>query len=139
MRQYIPEMIKTCDINFVAICGILHLVTQSNVTKLGSWLLNQCKYMYSSFCAQNHIIFSIFVRRPKFINLKAPIQKYVSTKLILSCFEYLPQTNLERSDFETKSRLTNQLSSMERELNMVRRKLDGEGEQHRTVLKTWEV
>ncbi|XP_071835519.1 nucleoprotein TPR-like isoform X3 [Apostichopus japonicus] len=48
------------------------------------------------------------------------------------------QTNLERSDFETKSRLTNQMSSMERELNMVRRKLDGEGEQHRTVLKTWE-
>lgn len=79
--NYFPEMKETSEINFVAICGILHLVTQSNVTKLGSWLLNQCKYMYSSFCAQNQILFTIFVRIPKFINLKAPIQKMSAQNL----------------------------------------------------------
>ncbi|XP_041484562.1 nucleoprotein TPR-like isoform X2 [Lytechinus variegatus] len=47
------------------------------------------------------------------------------------------QNNLERSEFESKTRMTNQLEAMERELSLVRRKLDGETDQHQTVLKSW--
>ncbi|XP_030839084.1 nucleoprotein TPR isoform X3 [Strongylocentrotus purpuratus] len=47
------------------------------------------------------------------------------------------QNNLERSDFESKTRMTNQLEGMERELSLVRRRLDGETDQHQNALKSW--
>ncbi|XP_033645246.1 nucleoprotein TPR-like [Asterias rubens] len=48
------------------------------------------------------------------------------------------QNNLERSEFESKARLSNQMEAMERELNTLRRRLEGDNDQHRVVLKTWE-
>ncbi len=53
--------------------------------------------------------------------------------------EFIFQNNIERSEFETKARLTNQLEVMERELTVLRRQLEGDNDQHRTVLKSWEV
>lgn len=54
-------------------------------------------------------------------------------------FLFFVQNNLERSDFESKTRMTNQLEGMERELSLVRRRLDGETDQHQTALKSWMV
>ncbi|XP_038056577.1 nucleoprotein TPR-like [Patiria miniata] len=57
--------------------------------------------------------------------------------LLLTNLETI-QNNLERSEFESKARLSNQMEAMERELNQLRRRLEGENDQHRVVLKTWE-
>ncbi|XP_071481233.1 nucleoprotein TPR-like, partial [Diadema antillarum] len=47
------------------------------------------------------------------------------------------QNNLERTEFEAKTRMTNQLESLQRELTMVRRRLDGDSEEHKTALRSW--
>ncbi|XP_070555151.1 nucleoprotein TPR-like [Ptychodera flava] len=48
------------------------------------------------------------------------------------------KNNLERADFENKSRLTSQVEFLEREVSTARRKLESESEQHKAVTKSWE-
>ncbi|XP_022089783.1 nucleoprotein TPR-like isoform X2 [Acanthaster planci] len=64
-------------------------------------------------------------------------REHRSQTLLLTNLETI-QNNLERSEFESKARLTNQMEAMERELNLLRRRIEGENDQHRVVLKTWE-
>ena len=54
-------------------------------------------------------------------------------------FVFTFQNNLERSEFETRSKLGAQVEALKREATLLRKKLDSEENHHRTVVKTWEV
>lgn len=49
------------------------------------------------------------------------------------------QNNLERSEHETKYRLSKQIESLERERTFLNKKLETEEKQHTAVNKHWEV
>ena len=49
------------------------------------------------------------------------------------------QNNLERSEFETRSKLEAQIEGLEREATLLRKKLESEENHHEKVVKNWEV
>jgi len=58
----------------------------------------------------------------------------------LGLYNYYPfQNNLERSEYETKQRLNKQVEAVERERNILKRKLETEEKQAQTLTKHWEV
>ncbi|KAI8486327.1 hypothetical protein Bbelb_358260 [Branchiostoma belcheri] len=58
---------------------------------------------------------------------------------ILSTNLQMIQNNLERADFENKTRYQSQIENLERELSAVRKKLEDEAEHHKKVVKGWEA
>ena len=49
------------------------------------------------------------------------------------------QNNLERSEFEARTRLGSQVETLQREVNLLKRKLESEEKHHKSVIETWEV
>ena len=51
----------------------------------------------------------------------------------------LLQNNLERSEFEARTRLGSQVETLQREVNLLKRKLESEEKHHKSIIETWEV
>ena len=51
----------------------------------------------------------------------------------------LLQNNLERSEFETKTRYSNKIDALEMEVNTLKRKLTAEEDEHKALNTLWEV
>ena len=49
------------------------------------------------------------------------------------------QNNLERSEFEARTRLGAQVETLQREVNLLKRKVESEEKHHKSVISTWEV
>ena len=49
------------------------------------------------------------------------------------------QNNLERSEFEARTRLGSQVETLQREVNLLKRKLESEEKHHKSIIETWEV
>lgn len=49
------------------------------------------------------------------------------------------QNNLERSEFEARTRLGSQVETLQREVNLLKRKQESEDKHHKSVIGTWEV
>ena len=49
------------------------------------------------------------------------------------------QNNLERSEFEARTRLGSQVETLQREANLLKRKLESEEKHHKSIIETWEV
>ena len=49
------------------------------------------------------------------------------------------QNNLERSEFEARTRLGSQVEALQREVNLLKRKLESEEKHHKSITETWEV
>ncbi|KAJ7387616.1 hypothetical protein OS493_000951 [Desmophyllum pertusum] len=48
------------------------------------------------------------------------------------------QNNLERSEFEARTRLGSQVETLQREVNLLKRKQESEDKHHKSVIGTWE-
>ncbi|CAH3109789.1 unnamed protein product [Pocillopora meandrina] len=48
------------------------------------------------------------------------------------------QNNLERSEFEARTRLGSQVETLQREVNLLKRKLESEDKHHKSVIDTWQ-
>ncbi|CAH3021550.1 unnamed protein product [Porites evermanni] len=48
------------------------------------------------------------------------------------------QNNLERSEFEARTRLGAQVETLQREVNLLKKKLESEEKHHKSVINTWE-
>ncbi|XP_020609857.1 nucleoprotein TPR-like isoform X1 [Orbicella faveolata] len=48
------------------------------------------------------------------------------------------QNNLERSEFEARTRLGSQVETLQREVNLLKRKLESEEKHHKSIIETWE-
>ena len=49
------------------------------------------------------------------------------------------QNNLERSEFEARTRLGSQVETLQREVNLLKKKLESEEKHHKSIIETWEV
>ena len=49
------------------------------------------------------------------------------------------QNNLERSEFEARTRLGAEVETYKREVNLLKKKLESEEKHHKSVITTWEV
>ena len=49
------------------------------------------------------------------------------------------KNNLERSEFEARTRLGSQVETLQREVNLLKRKLESEDKHHKSVIDTWQV
>ncbi|CAH1255215.1 TPR [Branchiostoma lanceolatum] len=67
------------------------------------------------------------------------LRREQKSQTILSTNLQMIQNNLERADFENKTRYQTQIENLERELGAVRRKLEDESEHHKKVVKGWET
>lgn len=63
------------------------------------------------------------------------IQRYSPTHMA----HYSLQNNLERSEFEARTRLGSQVETLQREVNLLKRKLESEEKHHKSIIETWEV
>ena len=61
-----------------------------------------------------------------------------SAEYLIQCFNTL-QNNLERSEFEARTRLGAQVETLQREVNLLKKKLESEEKHHKSVINTWEV
>lgn len=49
------------------------------------------------------------------------------------------KNNLERSEFEARTRLGAQVETLQREVNLLKKKLESEEKHHKSIISTWEV
>ncbi|XP_067679171.1 nucleoprotein TPR-like isoform X3 [Haliotis asinina] len=69
--------------------------------------------------------------------LESVRREHMSQNMLLSSLQAI-QNNLERAEYETKTRLNNQISAYEREVNALKRRMDVQAEEHRSLTRNWE-
>ncbi|XP_046561474.1 LOW QUALITY PROTEIN: nucleoprotein TPR-like [Haliotis rubra] len=69
--------------------------------------------------------------------LESVRREHLSQNMLLSSLQAI-QNNLERAEYETKTRLNNQISAYEREVNSLKRRIDVQSEEHRSLTRNWE-
>ncbi|XP_048255424.1 nucleoprotein TPR-like isoform X4 [Haliotis rufescens] len=69
--------------------------------------------------------------------LESVRREHMSQNMLLSSLQAI-QNNLERAEYETKTRLNNQISAYEREVNSLKRRMDVQAEEHRSLTRNWE-
>lgn len=70
---------------------------------------------------------------------------FIAARIILHfiknhhCLSFPVQNNLERSEFEARTRLGAQVETLQREVNLLKKKLESEEKHHKSIVDTWEV
>ena len=102
-------------------------------------------FLLGGYCFVD-ITIGTFVLREKFVGIFncnklilllwiiQPIPSHSNVVLLLSF-----QNNLERSEFEARTRLGSQVDTLQRELNLLKKKLESEEKHHKGIISTWEV